>query len=80
MKKEELTKLHPPYTVVDCEIGKGSYVSSNSKIVNTSIGKFCSMNSYFYSIAKQNGSSLTIKNLVEERKSIIIGNDISIGR
>lgn len=97
VKKDEITKLHPPYTVVDCEIGKGTYISSNSKIVNTTIGKFCSIgpnlvcgwgihpingissSPYFYSTAKQNGSTLAKENLVEERKAIKIGNDVFIG-
>jgi virginiamycin A acetyltransferase len=97
VKKEELAKLHGPYNVVDCEIGKGSYISSNSKIVNTKIGKFCSIgpnfisgwgihptngistSPYFYSTAKQNGSTLASENLCEERKPITIGNDVFIG-
>lgn len=97
VKKEELTKLHPPYTVIDCEIGKGTYISSNAKVVNTKIGRFCSIgpnlicgwgihpingistNPYFYSTAKQNGSTVANNNLVEERIPIVIGNDVFIG-
>jgi len=97
VKRDEITQFHSPYTVVDCEIGKGSYISSNSKIVNTKIGKFCSIgpnfisgwgihptngistSPYFYSTAKQNGSTLATENLCQERKPIIIGNDVFIG-
>lgn len=43
VKREMLTQLYPPYTVVDCSIGKGTYISSNAKLVNTTIGKFCSI-------------------------------------
>lgn len=95
--KGELTKFHEPYAIVDSKIGKGTYVSNNSKIVGTCIGKFCSIgpnlvcgwgihptngistNPYFYSTAKQNGSTLATENLVEERKPISIGNDVFIG-
>lgn len=97
VKRDDLTKLHQPYTVMYSKIGKGTYVSANSKIVNTTIGKFCSIgpnlvcgwgihptngistSPYFYSTAKQNGSSLATINLTEERKPITIGNDVFIG-
>ncbi|KGO89411.1 chloramphenicol acetyltransferase [Flavobacterium suncheonense GH29-5 = DSM 17707] len=97
VERDSLTKLHAPYTILQSKIGKGTYISSNSKIVNTTIGKFCSIgpnlvcgwgihptngistSPYFYSTAKQNGSTLTKENLFEERKSITIGNDVFIG-
>lgn len=97
VEKEELTKFHKPYAIVDSKIGKGTYVSNNSKIVGTKIGKFCSIgpnlvcgwgvhpthgistSPYFYSTAKQNGSTLAEQNLIEERKPILIGNDVFIG-
>jgi virginiamycin A acetyltransferase len=96
-KKEELTKLYAPYQLNSVSIGKGTYISSNSKISLTNIGNFCSIgpnlvcgwgihpvngistSPYFYSTAKQNGSTLAIENLVEERKQIVIGNDVFIG-
>ena len=97
VEKGGLTKFHKPYAIVDSKIGKGTYISNNSKIVGTSIGKFCSIgpnlvcgwgihpingvstSPYFYSTAKQNGSTLAEKNLIEERKPIVIGNDVFIG-
>lgn len=93
----DFTKVYPPFNLNTVEIGKGTYVSSNSRISLTTIGKFCSIgpnlvcgwgihptngistNPYFYSTAKQNGSTLATKNLVEERKPITIGNDVFIG-
>lgn len=93
----ELTKFHEPFAIVDSKIGKGTYISNNSKIVGTSIGKFCSIgpnlvcgwgvhptggistSPYFYSTAKQNGKALAKENLVEERKPVLIGNDVFIG-
>lgn len=95
--KEELTKFHEPYTIVDSRIGKGTYISNNSKIVGATIGKFCSIgpnlvcgwgihptdgistSPYFYSTTKQNGYTLAKENLVEERKPVLIGNDVFIG-
>lgn len=41
--RDQLTKLHPPYTIMHSKIGKGTYISANSKVVNTTIGKFCSI-------------------------------------
>lgn len=43
VKLGELTKLHPPYSLANVIIGRGTYVSSNSKISHTTIGKFCSI-------------------------------------
>ncbi|ESU23923.1 isoleucine patch superfamily acetyltransferase [Flavobacterium saliperosum S13] len=97
VERGNLTKLHPPYTILHSKIGKGTYISANSKMANTTIGKFCSIgpnlvcgwgihptngistSPYFYSIAKQNGSTIATKNLTEERKPIVIGNDVFIG-
>jgi len=93
----QLTKVYTPYTLTDVSIGKGTYVSSNSKISNTQIGKFCSIgpnlvcgwgihplngvstSPYFYSTKKQNGATFANKDLIEERKPIVIGNDVFIG-
>ena len=41
--RDRLTKFHAPYTILQSKIGKGTYISSNSKMVNTTIGKFCSV-------------------------------------
>lgn len=97
VEREEMTKLHSPYTVKDSKIGKGTYISGNSKMMNTTVGKFCSIgpnlvcgwgihpvkgistSPYFYSTAKQNGSTIASQNLAEERKPITIGNDVFIG-
>lgn len=91
------SKVYPPYNMNTVEIGKGTYISSNSRISLATIGKFCSIgpnlvcgwgihptngistSPYFYSTAKQNGSTLATKNLAEERKPITIGNDVFIG-
>ena len=97
VERGALTELYPPYSVVNVKIGKGTYISSNSRISLTTIGKFCSIgpnlvcgwgihptngistSPYFYSTAKQNGDTLTLENLIEERKPIVIGNDVFIG-
>jgi len=94
---DELTKIYAPYTFTNVSLGKGSYVSSNAKISNTSIGKFCSIgpnlicgwgvhplkgistSPFFYSTKKQNGATVASNNLIEERKPIVIGNDVFIG-
>lgn len=41
--KDVLTKLYSPYSVLNSKIGKGTYISGNSKIANTTFGKFCSV-------------------------------------
>ncbi len=41
--KDNFTKLYPPYSVLNSKIGKGTYISANSKITNTTFGKFCSI-------------------------------------
>jgi len=94
---DEFTKTYAPYAFTNVSLGKGSYVSSNAKISNTSIGKFCSIgpnlvcgwgihplngistNPFFYSTKKQNGATLASSDLIDERKPIIIGNDVFIG-
>ncbi|WP_343330115.1 CatB-related O-acetyltransferase [Polaribacter staleyi] len=97
VKMGDLTKVYKPYRILSVEIGKGTYISENSKITITKIGKFCSIgpnlvcgwgihptngistNPYFYSNRKQNGSTISDSNLLEERKKIVIGNDVFIG-
>jgi acetyltransferase-like isoleucine patch superfamily enzyme len=93
----KLTNIVPPFKIFESSIGDGTYISSNSQISKTQIGKFCSIgpnlisgwgmhptdglstSPYFYSTAKQNGSTLALKNLYDERKPIVIGNDVFIG-
>jgi acetyltransferase-like isoleucine patch superfamily enzyme len=97
VKMGDLTKVYKPYRILSVEIGKGTYISENSKITITKIGKFCSIgpnlvcgwgihpvngvstSPYFYSNRKQNGSTISESNLLEERKKIVIGNDVFIG-
>lgn len=97
LEKDKLTKFYPPYSIVDSKVGYGTYISSNSKISNTIIGKFCSIgpnlvcgwgihptngistSPFFYSTQKQNGATIATENLLEERKKILIGNDVFIG-
>ncbi|KIX19792.1 chloramphenicol acetyltransferase [Flavobacterium sp. 316] len=97
VERDVITQFHSPYTLIDCKIGKGTYISSNSKVSNTRIGRFCSIgpnfvcgwgihptegvstSPYFYSTAKQNGFTVATENLIEERKPIVIGNDVFIG-
>lgn len=90
-------KLYPPYRVFDSEIGRYTYVSTNSFISRTAIGSFCSVgpnlvcgwgihpidglstSPMFYSTKKQNGFTLSLEDKIEERKTIVIGNDVFIG-
>lgn len=91
------SKLYPPYHVSGCSIGDYTYVARNSRISNTTIGKFCSIgpnlvcgwgvhpvdgistSPMFYSTLRQNGTTFSATNKVQERKSIKIGNDVFIG-
>lgn len=90
-------KIYAPSHLYNCTIGDYSYVSLNSYISHTTIGKFCSIGPnlvcgwgihplngistapMFYSSMKQNGMTLSNKNKIEERKPIVIGNDVFIG-
>lgn len=45
--KDSLTKLYKPYRINNSSIGKGTYISINSKISETTIGKFCSIGPNF---------------------------------
>lgn len=91
------TQIYKPYRVDNLEAGNYTYVSGNSVISNTKIGKFCSIGPnficgwgihptnglstapMFYSVNKQNGTTLTKTTKIEERKPIVIGNDVFIG-
>lgn len=39
----DASKIYPPYNINSVKIGKGTYISSNSRISLTTIGKFCSI-------------------------------------
>ena len=91
------TRIYSIYSVENSYIGDYSYVGPSSKIMNTRIGKFCSIgpnfhtdlgihpttglstSPMFYSTRKQNGITLTNKDLCAELGSVIIGNDVFIG-
>ena len=91
------SKIYPKYIIRNSSIDDYTYVSENSVINNTKIGKFCSLgpnlicgwgihpinklstSPMFYSVLKQNGYSLTMKNKFLEFKNIEIGNDVFIG-
>ena len=97
--KADLRKVRftPPCNIIQSEIGDYTYISVNSYISYTKIGKFCSIgpnvlcgwgihpvhfistSPMFYSVSKQNGFALANRNKVEERKQIVIGNDVFIG-
>ncbi len=90
-------KIASPAHISNSSIGKYTYISWNSWISLTEIGKFCSVgpnflcgwgihptngistSPMFYSTLKQNGTTFSAENKIQERKPIIIGNDVFIG-
>ncbi|WP_430934750.1 CatB-related O-acetyltransferase [Saccharicrinis sp. 156] len=90
-------KVNAPYRIRKSKIGDYTYISENSHISKTQIGKFCSIgpnlicgwgihptdklttHPMFYSTFKQNGTTLSKSNKIEESKAISIGNDVFIG-
>ena len=94
---DNFSKLQQPYKIKNSEIGRGTYISSNSFISIVKIGKYCSIgpnflcgwgihptnglstSPMFYSTLKQNGKTFSNSDKIEERKKIIIGNDVFIG-
>lgn len=94
---DNFSKIQQPYKINNSEIGRGTYIASNSLISFVNIGKYCSVgpnflcgwgihpinglstSPMFYSILKQNGKTFSKINKIEERKKIIIGNDVFIG-
>jgi virginiamycin A acetyltransferase len=46
-KIDAFSKIQPPYRIEKSEIGKGSYIASNSSVSMTIIGKFCSIGPNF---------------------------------
>jgi virginiamycin A acetyltransferase len=93
----ENVRLGMNYTIIDSQIGDGTYFCQNTIVSNAKIGKYCSIgpnflcgwgihpinglstSPMFYSTRKQNGTTLSEFDKVEERKEIIIGNDVFIG-
>jgi acetyltransferase-like isoleucine patch superfamily enzyme len=89
------TRIDFPYDLRDVNIGDYTYISVNSCISMTEIGKFCSIGPNFFcgwGIHPTNGISTSplfystrspfsfcTKNKIEDRKKIIIGNDVFIG-
>ena len=91
------TKVYTPCHITDSKIENYSYISYNSWISNTRIGKYCSIgpnlvcgwgihptngistSPSFYSTKSPNDISFSKENKIEERKPIIIGNDVFIG-
>ena len=47
LERDSLTRVVSPSRVLNAKIGKGTYVSVNTKIFNTTIGKFCSIGPNF---------------------------------
>lgn len=95
LKQDEKSSIHVPYHILDCNIGRYSYIAQNSHVSNASIGHFCSIGPNFFAgwgIHPTTGISthpffysenykdgICRKTKVVERKRIIIGNDVFIG-
>lgn len=47
IKKSVFSKIYEPYRIINSSVDRGTYVSINSKISGTSIGKFCSIGPNF---------------------------------
>ena len=46
-EKSSLVKIIEPHKIVNSKIGKGTYLATNSNVLDTSIGKFCSIGPNF---------------------------------
>ena len=95
--KGKHSKTELPCHLREVKIGDYTYISMNSWITGTQIGKFCSIgpnllcgwgihpttglstSPAFYSTKGQSGISFVSENKIEERKPIVIGNDVFIG-
>lgn len=89
------TRVDLPYDLRDVQIGDFSYVSINSCISFTEIGKFCSIGPNFFCgwgihpthgistsplfYSTKSPYSFCKENKIEDRKKIMIGNDVFIG-
>lgn len=94
---ESDVSVYSESNVIDCTVGRFTYIAGQCSLSLVKIGKFCSIgpqllcgngehptdfvstHPVFFSNLKQCGKSFTEKNLFEERKEIIIGNDVWIG-
>lgn len=45
--QDDFSKIYKPYKIVNCTIGKGTYISVNSRITGLTLGKFCSIGPNF---------------------------------
>ena len=88
-------RISPVYLLSDVVIGDYSYISSNSIVSNTNIGKFCSIGPNFlcgWGLHPTNGLStspvfyskeakytFSEENKINEHPQITIGNDVFIG-
>ncbi len=43
LEKSDFSKIYEPYRIINSFIGRGTYISINSKVSGTRIGKFCSI-------------------------------------
>lgn len=89
------TRIDYPYDLRDVEIGDYTYISVNSCISFTEIGKFCSIGPNFFCgwgihptdgistsplfYSEKSPYSFCTVNKIEDRKKITIGNDVFIG-
>lgn len=94
-KEGKHTRIDFPYDLRDVNIGDYTYISVNSCISLTDIGKFCSIGPNFFcgwGIHPTDGISTSPlfysakslysfcnENRIEDRKKIMIGNDVFIG-
>ena len=46
-KNGDFSKMHEPYRIVNSYVGRGTYVSINANVSDTTIGKFCSIGPNF---------------------------------
>lgn len=95
VKKGKNVRINPVHVITDSEIGDYSYVSDNSVIANTSIGKFCSIGPNFmcgWGLHPTDGLStspvfystkakysFSAKDKFDEHQKTTIGNDVFIG-
>jgi acetyltransferase-like isoleucine patch superfamily enzyme len=89
------TRIDFPYDLKDITVGDYTYISINSIISFTEIGKFCSIGPNFFCgwgihptdgistsplfYSKKGPYSFCTENKIEDREKIIIGNDVFIG-
>ncbi|MFM2063186.1 MAG: hypothetical protein RLZZ507_2856 [Cyanobacteriota bacterium] len=94
---EDQVSVYRGSKIIDCSVGRFTYISAECAFSLAKIGRFCSMgpqilcgrgehptnfvstHPVFFSTLKQCGTSFTDKNLFEERKQVIVGNDVWIG-